>query len=221
MVEHSYKTAISPLPVDSIRLEWTDTQRNRKIPVKIHFPKSRDQVCPVIIFSHCLGGSREGYGYLARYWSQYGYVCVHPQHPGSDVSIWQNLPPGHEKDKPSIKLKKIHEQGLFEGTTSEVKTIYAYDLHITENDGNVIQTRDPYSFLPTLGEQDLFLFNQGNELRIFDKLGAQFRTIDGVPGVSFAVWAPNAQRVSVVGDFNHWDGRYHSMSFASMAPRWR
>jgi len=95
MVEHSYKTAISPLPVDSIRLEWTDTQRNRKIPVKIHFPKSRDQVCPVIIFSHCLGGSREGYGYLARYWSQYGYVCVHPQHPGSDVSIWQNLPPGH------------------------------------------------------------------------------------------------------------------------------
>lgn len=95
MVEHSFKTTIPPFSVDSIRLEWTDTQRNRNVPIKIHFPKSRDQVCPVIIFSHCLGGSREGYGYLGRYWSQYGYVCVHPQHPGSDASIWQNLPPGH------------------------------------------------------------------------------------------------------------------------------
>lgn len=130
------------------------------------------------------------------------------------------ITPTHEKDKPSIKLKKIHAQGLFEGMTTDAREIYAYDLHITENDGHAIQTRDAYSFLPTLSEQDLFLFNQGNELRIFDKLGAQFRTIDGVPGVSFAVWAPNAQRVSVVGDFNHWDGRYHSMRLLGVSGVW-
>ena len=69
----------------------------------------------------------------------------------------------------------------------------------------------PYSFLPTLGDADLFLFGKGDERRIYDKLGAQLRTIDGVPGASFAVWAPNAQRISVVGDFNGWDGRCHQM----------
>ena len=77
--------------------------------------------------------------------------------------------------------------------------------------GSPRQTRDPYSFLPTLGETDLYLFGQGNELRIYEKLGAQLRVIDGVHGTSFAVWAPNAQRVSVVGDFNDWDGRCHPM----------
>ena len=89
--------------------------------------------------------------------------------------------------------------------------MYAYDLIITDSPGNRRQTRDPYSFLPTLGETDLYLFGQGNERRIYEKLGAQLRTIDGVVGTSFAVWAPNAQRISVVGDFNGWDGRVHTM----------
>ncbi|MCI0539616.1 MAG: 1,4-alpha-glucan branching protein GlgB, partial [Verrucomicrobiales bacterium] len=73
---------------------------------------------------------------------------------------------------------------------------------------------------PTLGEMDLFLFGQGNERRIYDKLGAQLRVIDGVSGTSFAVWAPNAQRVSVVGDFNKWDGRYHPMRSLGASGVW-
>ena len=61
------------------------------------------------------------------------------------------------------------------------------DLVITDQQGRVCRTRDPYSFLPTLGESDLFLFGKGDERRIYDKLGAQLRTIDGVAGTSFAV----------------------------------
>jgi 1,4-alpha-glucan branching enzyme len=80
--------------------------------------------------------------------------------------------------------------------------------------------RDPYSFLPTLGESDLYLFGKGDERRIYEKLGAQLRTIDGVPGASFAVWAPNARRVSVVGDFNNWDGRCHAMRTLGASGVW-
>src|SRR6185295_8451807 len=121
------------------------------------------------------------------------------------------IQPVHEKDKPAFKLKRIPRTDLFEGTTTAADRIYAYDLVITDHQGNVQRTRDPYSFLPTLGEGDLYLFGKGDERRIYEKLGSQLRTIDGVHGTSFAVWAPNAQRVSVVGDFNGWDGRVHML----------
>jgi 1,4-alpha-glucan branching enzyme len=119
--------------------------------------------------------------------------------------------PVHEKDKPGVKLERVHESGLFEGVTPAAHRVYAYDLIVTDKSKRVCRTRDPYSFLPTLGESDLYLFGKGDERRIYEKLGAQLRTIDGVPGASFAVWAPNAKRVSVVGDFNGWDGRCHAM----------
>ncbi|MEJ5238360.1 1,4-alpha-glucan branching protein GlgB [Limisphaera sp. VF-2] len=119
--------------------------------------------------------------------------------------------PVHEPQMPRIRLKQIHEVGLFEGVSREVQRVYAYDLVITDKAGRVMRTRDPYSFLPTIGEMDLYLFGKGDERRIYEKLGAQLRELDGVPGASFAVWAPHAQRVSVVGDFNQWDGRRHPM----------
>ena len=128
------------------------------------------------------------------------------------------IQPVHEKDKPVIKLKRIPRTDLFEGVSKEADRVYAYDLVITDEAGNQRRTRDPYSFLPTLGEGDLYLFGKGDERRIYDKLGSQLRTIDGVDGTSFAVWAPNAQRVSVVGDFNHWDGRCHPMRNLGASP---
>src|SRR5512138_1160761 len=130
------------------------------------------------------------------------------------------IQPVHEKDKPVIKLKRIPKTDLFEGTVKGVDRVYAYDLVVTDQSGKTVRTRDPYSFLPTLGEGDLYLFGKGDERRIYDKLGSQLRTIDGVPGVSFAVWAPNAQRISVVGDFNKWDGRFHQMRSLGASGVW-
>jgi 1,4-alpha-glucan branching enzyme len=128
--------------------------------------------------------------------------------------------PVHEKDKPAFELKRIPNTDVFEGVTKLANSVYAYDLVITDHAGQVRRTRDAYSFLPTLGEADLFLFGKGDERKIYDKLGAQLRTIDGVRGTSFAVWAPNAQRISVVGDFNNWDGRFHSMRLLGASGVW-
>jgi len=72
-------------------------------------------------------------------------------------------------------------------------------------------TEDPYSFGPLLGEMDLYLFAEGNHRDLSSCLGAQLKNVDGVDGVRFSVWAPNARRVSVVGNFNNWDGRRHPM----------
>ena len=130
------------------------------------------------------------------------------------------IQPVHEKGKPNFELKRIHESGLFEGVTKPARRVYAYDLVVTDHHGQTRRTRDRFSFLPTLGESDLFLFGKGDERRIYEKLGAQLRVIDGVHGVSFAVWAPNAQRVSVVGDFNHWDGRFHPMRLLGVSGVW-
>jgi 1,4-alpha-glucan branching enzyme len=152
---------------------------------------------------HPLG---DGSGLIARaYW------------PGADRI---EVVPVHEKNKPTIKLRKIHESGVFEGVTKDAGKVYAYDLKVTGKSGDSWQTRDPYSFLPTLTETDLYLFGQGKELRIYDKLGSHLRTIDGVQGTSFAVWAPHARRVSVVGEFNQWDGRRHSMRSLGASGVW-
>ncbi len=81
-------------------------------------------------------------------------------------------------------------------------------------------TEDPYSFGPQLGEMDIYLFAEGNHRHLGRAFGAQLMTVDGVEGVRFAVWAPNARRVSVVGDFNGWDGRRHPMRLRIPAGVW-
>ena len=160
--------------------------------------------------------------------SPHTLLGMHPLGDGSGLVVRAFLPdaagveiqPVHEKGKPKFELKRVHATGLFEGVTRTVNKVYAYDLVITTRQGSTRRTRDAFSFLPTLGESDLFLFGKGDERRIYEKLGAQLRTIDGVPGVSFAVWAPNAQRLSVVGDFNHWDGRFHPMRLLGASGVW-
>ena len=88
-----YKKSAGPYAVEVVRYDWLDQKRERKVPVKIYCPKTGDGPFPVVIFSHGLGGSREGYEYLGRYWASHGYVSVHVQHLGSDNAVWKNAGP--------------------------------------------------------------------------------------------------------------------------------
>ncbi|MBL4574794.1 MAG: 1,4-alpha-glucan branching protein GlgB [Opitutaceae bacterium] len=116
-----------------------------------------------------------------------------------------------DEKRPLFALKKTAEEGFFEGFIAGDEKPYAYRLRVETNSMEIRQFFDPYSFLPTIGDQDLYLFNEGNEQRLYTKLGARVKEVGGIPGVAFAVWAPSAKRVSVVGNFNYWDGRYHPM----------
>ncbi|MCA3251309.1 MAG: 1,4-alpha-glucan branching protein GlgB [Rubrivivax sp.] len=104
-------------------------------------------------------------------------------------------------------LHCVDPAGLFEGP----RPSRPYRLEVTWADGNRSTLDDPYRFGPVLGELDVWLLSEGTHLRPFEVLGAHPREHEEVAGVAFAVWAPNASRVSVVGDFNLWDGRRHPM----------
>ena len=101
-----------------------------------------------------------------------------------------------------------HDDGIFE---RQVARAGPYRLKVTWVDGRTDTLEDPYRFGPVLGEMDAWLLGEGSHLRPFEVLGATPRRMDSVDGTAFAVWAPNASRVSVVGDFNLWDGRRHPM----------
>ncbi len=112
-------------------------------------------------------------------------------------------------EKGSVPLSKVDPRGLFEwrGKTAPVRPVH---LRISEG-GNVFEIVDPYSLPPILTEQELYLFNEGRLLEAYRTLGSHPTSVEGVDGVRFAVWAPSAERVSVVGAFNRWDGRVHMM----------
>ncbi len=116
-------------------------------------------------------------------------------------------------DKNKKKLGKMTQifGGIFQLNLPKAKDFFAYNFKITLPDDSVYEVDDPYRFLPVLGDMDLYLFGEGQHWEIYKKLGAHLITHQGVQGVSFAVWAPNASRVSVVGSFNNWDGRRHLM----------
>ncbi|MGH9714377.1 MAG: 1,4-alpha-glucan branching protein GlgB [Candidatus Acidiferrales bacterium] len=120
----------------------------------------------------------------------------------------------------SFAARQIHPAGLFEAVLPagpahrrEGAAIapMAYRVRIKFESGAVFETFDPYSFPPILTDYDLYLSGEGTHYLKYEKLGAHVRDLAGVRGVHFGVWAPNAQRVSVVGDFNSWDGRVHPM----------
>jgi 1,4-alpha-glucan branching enzyme len=106
-------------------------------------------------------------------------------------------------------MRRIHKGGLFEAAMPPRKRSYALRVTWAPGESQVIE--DPYRFPSTLGELDLYLLGEGSDRYVYQKLGAHPKTVSGVPGTRFAVWAPNASRVSVVGDFNNWDGRRHVM----------
>ena len=123
------------------------------------------------------------------------------------------------KTRPQV-LDKIHESGLFAVLLPGLKKVPAYRFKVRPPSGEVKIIRDPYSFSPTLGELDLHLFGEGKHEEIYQKLGAHVTKIGRTTGVAFAVWAPHAEGVSVVGDFNGWDGRFNQMRMLGGSGVW-
>ena len=107
------------------------------------------------------------------------------------------------------RMQRLLPEGLFVADMPPRKRVYR--LRITTHAGEQHTIDDCYRFPSTLGDLDLYLLGEGSDTKIYRKLGAHLRTVQGVAGVRFAVWAPNASRVSVVADFNGWDGRSHVM----------
>ncbi|MBD5606861.1 MAG: 1,4-alpha-glucan branching enzyme, partial [Candidatus Eremiobacteraeota bacterium] len=117
------------------------------------------------------------------------------------------------------ELARVDHTGFFAGTVAGRRAPFAYRLRLTVGEA-AVDVEDPYRFGPVLGDIDIYLIAEGKHLRLYDKYGAHATTMDGVDGVSFVVWAPNARRVSVVGSFNAWDGRRNPMRFRPGAGVW-
>ncbi len=116
-------------------------------------------------------------------------------------------------------MEKIHPKGLF-AVFVEKTWPFDYKHRFYFSDGSIWERRDPYRFLPTLGEIDIYLYGEGRHWEIYKKLGAHPCVHEGIKGVSFAVWAPNALRVSVIGEFNRWDGRIYPMRVLGPSGIW-
>ncbi|MDM4772222.1 1,4-alpha-glucan branching protein GlgB [Solimonas sp. SE-A11] len=141
------------------------------------------------------------------------FAALGPHEDGNNVVLRCFLPGAEEVaavDESGVLavLKPLQVPGLFAG---RIPPAHRYRLRIHWPGGGVQETEDPYAFGLLLGELDLHLIGEGRHYRLGSCLGAQHAIVGGVPGIRFAVWAPNAQRVSVIGDFNHWDGRRHPM----------
>jgi 1,4-alpha-glucan branching enzyme len=124
------------------------------------------------------------------------------------------------EDGSTFELELIHPGGVFEGLAAGAELPLRYRLEIDYGDGGTFTIDDPYAFEPTIGELDLHLIAEGRHEQIYEKLGAHVGEIDRVQGTAFAVWAPAARAISVVGDFNSWDGRLHAMRSLGASGVW-
>lgn len=135
---------------------------------------------------------------------------------GSNVVIQAFLPAAKkvriqpETGDKSYQMECVDEAGYFAAMIPG-KTLFSYEYIVEYEDGSLKKVKDAYNFKPQITKEDTEKFNAGIHYTIYEKLGAHPMTLDGVEGVYFAVWAPNAVRVSTVGDFNGWDGRVHQM----------
>lgn len=119
-----------------------------------------------------------------------------------------------------VEMTRLHDGGVFEAVFPGRTDRFPYRLACEGNEGNRWETHDPYRFGPYLSDYDLHLLGEGTHFKNYEKLGAHIIEHEGVKGVHFAVWAPNALRVSVVGNFNGWDGRAHPMRNCGPAGFW-
>jgi 1,4-alpha-glucan branching enzyme len=151
------------------------------------------------------------------------FAVLGPHELGTGCVVRAFLPGAHgvavigDDDAVLAEAEPVGDAGLYEAYLLEMPQRYRLRV---EYPLGPVTLEDPYRFGPLLGELDLWLFAEGNHLELYDVLGSHPREIGGVRGTQFAVWAPNASRVSVVGDWNHWDGRVHPMRLRREAGVW-
>src|SRR5579875_1960516 len=161
------------------------------------------------------------------------FALVHPDphsilgaHPTSRGTIVRAYRPDAEQidllvgERAPLRMTRREGTDLFEAVVERVQPGFPYRFDLWLKTGARLNLDDPYRFLPTLSDLDIYLFREQTLERPWTRLGANLREAQGVAGVSFAVWAPNARGISVVGDFNHWDGRLHMMRQMGLSGLW-
>lgn len=143
---------------------------------------------------------------------------LHDTQEGKEIRLWR---PGAqtvylEAFGKIVEAKRVHDAGVFIYPVPKETTVYDYRIYHQ----NGLFGNDPYAFLPTLGEVDQYLFGRGVHYEIYKVMGAHVIRHQGVPGTKFAVWAPGAKSVSLVGDFNYWDGRVNPMRSLGKSGIW-
>jgi 1,4-alpha-glucan branching enzyme len=116
-----------------------------------------------------------------------------------------------EEGREVAPMEAVHAAGFFETVLPRETGSFPYSLRVHWPGAEAVETADPYAFPPLIGDYDLYLMGEGTHLKLWEVLGARPVEVNGVAGVRFGVWAPSARRVSVVGEFNLWDGRRHPM----------
>ncbi|MBF0624518.1 MAG: 1,4-alpha-glucan branching protein GlgB [Magnetococcales bacterium] len=164
-----------------------------------------------VVYGHC----RDPFGFLGRHRGPDDTWVVRTFQPGA---LWVDLVQG-----PNVNLvanmTRIHPDGLFAACISIPEVASTLSFRADFGQGPVT-FEDPYQFPPLLGQMDTHLLGEGRHWESYERLGSHVRTVNGVEGTAFAVWAPNAHRVSVVGPFNGWDGRRHPMRFRMNSGIW-
>ena len=122
--------------------------------------------------------------------------------------------------QPAIPMEMVHETGFFQAMFPDINELFHYQFNVTTHSNETFLYEDAYAFPSLISDFDEYLLAEGTHLHSYEQLGAHIRELNGRTGVLFAVWAPSAQRVSVVGDFNQWDGRRHPMRFHGGSGIW-
>ena len=137
--------------------------------------------------------------------------ALHPDAVGVEVCL---------ENGQAFPMEPIQPRGIFVAQITGQRWPFFYRLRFRFPDGTTWEEFDPYRFPPTLGEMDLYLSGEGTHHRLYERLGGHAREVEGISGVSFAVWAPNARGLSVVGDFNFWNGRLYPMRSLGASGIW-
>ena len=197
------------------------TQTKKKPAAKVFAPKAVERKTPVKRDTGPLPALADPADsaavVAANHRDPFGFLGMHELAPGGLLVVRAFQPQAvrvwvveSARKRVVAELAQIHEAGLFAGVIEGRKQRFAYHLAI-ETSAGAMEIEDPYRFPPVLGDDDVHRLADGNHTSAYEKLGAHPTTLAGVSGVTFAVWAPHAGRVAVIGEFNDWDGRRHGM----------